>query len=158
MGDDLGNTRNKWYGGSLATDGVIYCIPDRANRILSIDPWKEYTSSLKYIMIQRPEQLGCIFNPSDDMLTETNFDRAVTKFGYKKVMKVLETCMPPADRLCVVSNLYPIMIAASFKMSDISVIYQLLRKSPSLVHCIGNTCTASYDTDSHKKRKRLANP
>ena len=122
VGGDFGNTRNKWYGGSLASDRVIYCIPDRANRILlsSIDPWKEYTSSLKNIMIQLPEQLiGCIFHPSDDMPTETNFDRAVTKFGYKKVMKVLEACMPPADRLCVVSNLYPVMIAASFKMSDI---------------------------------------
>ena len=79
----------KWDGGSLASDGVTYCIPDHANRILSIDPWKEYTIfSLENIMIELPEQLGCIFNPSDDMPTETNFDRAVIKFGYKKVMGI----------------------------------------------------------------------
>ena len=137
---------------------VQYCMNSILMYSTCIDPWNEYISTLDNNMVQHPEQLVCIFHPSDDITTETNFDRAVTKFGYKKVMKVLEACMPPADRLCVVSNLYPVMIAASFKMSDISVIYQLLRKSPSLVHCIGNTCTASYDTDSRKKRKRLANP
>ena len=138
----------KWYGGSLASDGVIYCFPRYARRILSIDPWKEYTLSLESNMVQHPEQLGCLFQPS--------FDRAVTKFGYKKVMGVLEACMPPADRLCAVSNFHPFMIAASYKKSDMSVIYQLFRKSPYLVDCIGNT--SSYDRDGSKKRKRLTKP
>ena len=138
-GDDFGDTLSKWFGGCLAADGVIYCIPDHTNRILSIDPWKEYTSSLENIMIERPEQLGCIFYPSDDMPTETNFDRAVIKFGYKKVMKALEACMHPVDQLCATSNLYPVMIAASFDMIDVSVIYHLLRQVPSLMNCINPT-------------------
>ena len=32
VGDDLGEGRfNKWQGGALSTDGVIYCIPVSAN-------------------------------------------------------------------------------------------------------------------------------
>ena len=73
-------------------------------------------------------------------------------------MGVIEACMPPADEVCAISNIHPFMIAASYKRSDISVIYQLLRKSPSFVHCIGNTCTASYDKDSRKERKRFTKP
>ena len=90
-------------------------------------------------MIQLPEQLGCIFNPSDDMPTETNFDRAVIKFGYKKVLKALEACMHPVDQVCTISNLYPVMIAASLDRSDVSVIYHLLRQVPSLMDCINHT-------------------
>ena len=123
VGDDFGKMRSKWYGGSLASDGVIYCVPYGANRILAIDPWKEYTSFLENIMVQDPEQLGCIFCPSDDMPNNTNFDRA----GYKKVFKV---SMPPADEVCARSNLYPFMIAASYNHSDLSVVYQLLRLAP----------------------------
>ena len=85
VGDYFDDTNYKWYGGSLASDGVVYCFPRHESRILSIDPRKEYTSSLENIMIQHPEQLGCIFHPSDDIPTETKFDRAVTKFGFKRV-------------------------------------------------------------------------
>ena len=106
-------------------------------------------------MVQHPEQLGCLFQPSEDIPNATHFDRAVTKFGYKKVMEVLEACMPPAAGLCAVSNLHPFMIAASYKRSDISVIYHLLRKAPSLVHYIGNT--SSYDENSRKKRRGSPN-
>ena len=73
LGDDFGNNLSKWNGGWLASDGVIYFFPKDAEIILYIDPWKEYTSSLENDMIQHPEQLGCIFHPSHDMPTETNF-------------------------------------------------------------------------------------
>ena len=138
--DDSGNITSKWWGGSLASDGVIYCFPCNAERILAIDPWKEYTSSLENNMVQHPGQLGYIFHPSDDMPTDTNFDRAVTKFGYKHVLKALEACMNPAHQVCAVCNLYPFMIAASFNSSDVSVIYHLLRQVPSLANYINN-CT-----------------
>ena len=88
--------------------------------------------------MERPEQLGCIFHPSDDIPNNTSFDRAVTKFGKKNVMKILEDCLPPVARLCAVSNLYPFMIAASYINSDVGVIYHLLRQVPSFVS--GNNC------------------
>ena len=51
-------------------------------------------------MKQHPEQLGCIFNPNDDIPNETNFARAVTKFGKKKVLKALEArILPPEDQV-----------------------------------------------------------
>ena len=137
MGDEFGDVGHKWNGGCLASDGAIYCFPDNSKRILSIDPWKGYSSSLENNIEQHPEQLGCIFNPSDDNSMLTNFDLAVTKFGYKKVLKAFEAFMhPAADQVCAISNLYPFMIAASFNSSDVSVVYHLLRQVPSLVTCI----------------------
>ena len=133
MGDDVGQG-SKWRGGCTAPDGIIYCLPESANMVLVIDPLKEYILSLKLSMEEHPEQLGCLFHPSDDIPDDTNFDRAVTKFGYKKVLEVLDECMPFVDRVCTVSNLYPFMIAASFKSSNVSVIYHLLRQMPSFAN------------------------
>ena len=66
VGDEFGDVGHKWNGGCLASDGAIYCFSDNSKRILYIDPWKEYSSSLENNIEQHPEQLGCIFNPSDD--------------------------------------------------------------------------------------------
>ena len=143
LGDDFGISVDcKWHAGCLTSDGVIYCLPRAARRIISIDPWKDYSLSLEHKMVQHPEQLGCIFHPSDDIPKKTNFDRAVTKFGYKKVLKALEACMPSADQVCAACNLYPFMIAASFNNSDISVIYHLLRQVPA--------CT-NYNNRAHNR-------
>ena len=84
-------------------------------------------------MEEHPQQLGLLFHPSIDIPDLTNFDRAVTKFGRKKVLEVLEDYMPPADRICAVSNLYPFTIAASYESSNMSVVYQLLRQAPSFL-------------------------
>ena len=113
MGDDF-ETHDacKWIGGCAASDGIIYYTPYCANRILAIDLLKDYMLSLKVNIF--PEQLGCIFQPSDDIPDETNFDRAVSKFGLNKVLEVLDECIPPGDQACAISNLYPFMIAASY--------------------------------------------
>ena len=155
VGDDFGtHYEGKWSGGCAATDGVIYCLPDDANRILAIDPLKECVSSLKNNMEEHPEKLGCLFQPSDDIPDDTNFDRAVTKFGLKKVLEVLDECMPPADQVCTVSCLYPFMIAASHKRSNLSVIFHLLRQVPSLVSASTITVVTSNSAQSGKKRKQ----
>ena len=120
IGPDLGDEL-KWCDGAITDSGVIYCVPIDDRGILKMEK----------NMVKHPEQLGCIFRPSDDILTETNFDRAVTKFGYKKVLKELKSCIPPADEVCAISNHYPFVLAASYRNSDISVIYQLLRLAPS---------------------------
>ena len=154
VGDDFGTrVQSKWSGGCTAPDGIIYCLPDRANRILSIDPLKEWISSLKSNMEQFPEKLGCIFHSSDDIPDDTNFDRAVTKFGLSKVLDMLDECMPPADQACTVSNLYPFMIAASYKHSNLSAIYHVLRQVPSLASASIITTTCK-NTQSNKKRKQ----
>ena len=108
-------------------------MPHDENRILSIDPTKEYVSSMKKNMEEHPRQLGLLFHPSNDVPDVTNFDRAVTKFGHRKVLEALDDAMPPVDRLCALSNLYPFMIAASYENSDISVVYQLLRQVGSFL-------------------------
>ena len=154
VGDDFGRAHYeyKWRGGCAAPDGIIYCLPDLAKRILSIDPLKECMSSLKNNMEQFPEKLGCIFQPSDDIPDKTNFDRTVTKFGLGKVLEVLDECMPPADQACVVSNLYPFMIAASYKSSNLSAIFHFLRQVPSLVS--GSTITGTSNTAQHDKKRK----
>ena len=140
VGDDFGTRKDKWGGGCAAPDGVIYCLPLNTNKILAIDPLKEYTLSLKNNMEEHPEEFGRIFQPSDDIPDDTipdvtHFDRAVTKFGQRKVLELLDECMPLVHQSCIVSNLYPFMIAASCKGSHVSVIYHLIRQMPSFVHC-----------------------
>ena len=116
----------------MASDGVIiYCMPANATRVVSIDPWKDYVSFVKMNMEEHPQGLGLLFHPSIDIPDVTNFDRSVTKFGYEKALEVLEHCIPPADEVCAISDLYPFMIAASYRKSDLSVIYRLLRHAPS---------------------------
>ena len=149
VGNNFGT--DQWRGGCLAPDGVSYCLPSDAKRILAIDALKEYVFSLKEKAKKYPEQLGCIFHPSDDIPHKTNFDRAVTKFGQKKVFEVLDQCMPPADEICAASNLYPFLIAASYKNSCVSIIYHLLRQIPSFVNCMKDE---SNVTQSGKKRKQ----
>ena len=154
VGDDFGaHGQYKWSGGCTAPDGIIYCLPTSAKRVLTIDPLKEYTVSLKNNMKEHPEQLGCIFQPSRDIPDKTNFDRAVIKFGLNKVLEVLDECMPPADQACAESNLYPFMIAASYKSSNLSAIYHMLRQVPSLASASSIAAT-SYTTQSGKKRKQ----
>ena len=135
VGDDLGDDdKDKWVGGCAAPDGVIYCLPYNAKRILAIDPLKEYALYLKNSMEKHPEKLGCLFQPSDDIPDDTNFDRAVTKFGKKKVFELLDEYIAPVNQFCTVSNLYPFMIAASCRNSEVSVIYHLLRQMPSFAN------------------------
>ena len=81
VGNDFGKEGCKWSGGPLTSDGAMYYFPLNNTRIMSIDPLKEYKSSLENTMVRRPEQLGCIFKPSDDMLNNANYDPAVIKFG-----------------------------------------------------------------------------
>ena len=85
-------------------------------------------------MEEHPDQLGCLFHTSDDMPNDTNIDRAVTKFGQKKVLELLDECMSPVDHVCTVSNLYPFVIAASFKNGCVCVIYHLLRQMPFVMN------------------------
>ena len=86
-------------------------------------------------MEEHPEEFGRIFQPSDDIPDDTHFDRAVTKFGQTKILELLDECMAPVHQSCIVSNLYPFMIAASCKGGHVSVVYHLVRKMPSFVHC-----------------------
>ena len=147
VGDDYGQSQYKWKNGSLAADGVIYCIPSCAVQVLSIDPWKEFAMHVKNNMNGHLEPLRCLFQINDSDTPASNrtyFDCAVTKFGIGKVFEVLEEYMPPADRMCSYSNLYPFMIAASYEKSALSVIYYLLRQYPSL---LDHSCTG----DNEKK-------
>ena len=134
VGDYLGNGTFKWRGACTAPDGITYCLPDGASRVLAIDPLKEYALSLKSKMEEHPDQLGCLFHTSDDMPNDTNIDRAVTKFGQKKVLELLDECMSPVDHVCTVSILYPFMIAASLKNGCVFVIYHLLRQMPFVMN------------------------
>ena len=95
--------------------------------------------SLKNNVEEHPEQLRCLFLPSDDIPNDTNFDQAVTKFGHKKVFKLMDECTPPVDLLCTVSNLYPFMFA-----SNVSAIDHVLRHATSWVSA--STITASHTT------------
>ena len=159
VGHDFGTRDDhKWVGGCATSDGIIYCLPSSTNKILAIDPLKEYTLSLKNNMEEHPEEFGCIFQPSDDIPDETHFDRAVTKFGQRKVLDLLEKSMRPVHQFCSTTNLSPFMIAASCKGSHISVIYYLIRNlSLSVFRTLDSSSIYGLEGKSVGIKKRKCN-
>ena len=51
-----------WVSGVLATDGVIYCIPTDAKRILAINPIGEFLATTKAFLQQYPEEFWITFS------------------------------------------------------------------------------------------------
>ena len=132
VGDDFGNGNGiKWTSGAMASNGLIYCFPCRHNRILAIDPWKEFSVITKRKMDRAPQKLGFIFLDIFD-----HFDCGVLKFGEKKVHQLLEECLPPANESFSSSGLYPLMIAASLPNVPLSVTYFLIRQHPSFASSV----------------------
>ena len=92
-----------------------------------------------------------MYLPSDDIPHVTNFDRAVTKFGQKKVFELLDEYLPLVDQVCTISHLYPFIIAASYKTSDLSAIYHLLRQVPFFINNMNNNQSDSIFNDRKRK-------
>ena len=162
VGGDLSN-RGGWSSGALAIDGVIYCLPSYANRVLAIDPIGEFLATTKANMQEHPEAFGCLFQTihaeEDDEDDEdsalptslTNYDHAVLKFGHNKVFEILEKCIKPVNDYCEVSNLYPFMIAASCKESRACVINYLVRRDLSWLN---GSFLGSLEVNEPKNKKR----
>jgi hypothetical protein len=145
MGDDLGEGHDKYLGGALATDDVIYCIPYCTTgeqsyhtlpfcpRVLAIDPLKEISNILIYNFKENPHmKLGDLFL-KPYMCNETVYEKLLRTFDSEKVFQLFEECFPtdgewfgtPPD-----SNALPLfMIAASCENSSVSVIYYFLRRN-----------------------------
>jgi hypothetical protein len=48
IGIDFGDEiEKKWLGGAVASDGIIYCMPWKASRVLAIDPFRDFKKNLK---------------------------------------------------------------------------------------------------------------
>jgi hypothetical protein len=150
VGADIGQGYDKWKGGALATDGVIYCIPYCSKQILAIDPFKDISMTLQNNFRQYPHELGRIF-AKDDECNETFYCSAVRKFGIEKVFKFLvEECLPSDEEWADTrsySDLPLFMAAASCENSAVSVIYHLLRRN------VYDALSGNEDGVS-KKRKR----
>jgi hypothetical protein len=128
VGSDFGDTCDKWCGGAVTSNGVIYCIPCSATQILVIDPFKEFTIMLKDDIEQHPEDLGRLFAKNEQGMT--TFESALIKYGSDRVFKAIEDCVP--DHIpCGGINLQPFMVAALCENSAVSVIYHFLRSNPN---------------------------
>ena len=153
VGDDFGRHMHRWYGGALATDGVVYCIPCRAKQVLAIDPLGEFSVETKTNVEEHPEAFGSLFHTieaeENSVLSFTNFDHAVIKFGQSKVFEALEKSMKPINDFCRESNLCPFMIAAYYKESTVCAINNLLRRDLSWV----NSWISSFERNTPKKKK-----
>ena len=120
-------------GGALATDGIIFCISHGAKQVLTIDPLGEFSLVTKTKMEEHPEELGFLFriNDTDTTSNRTYFDCAVTNFGIRKVLEIVQEHE--------VYGLYPFMIAASCMESPLSVVYLLVRQVPFLIKTKSNS-------------------
>ena len=156
VGDESGYNDQGWSSGALATDGIMCCSPSIAKRILAIDPIGELLATTKASMQGHPEKFGSLFQKieaNDDSTPHaslTNFDLAFVKFGYSKVIEILEKCIKPVNDFYIESNLCPFMIAASYKESRVGVINHLLRRDLSWV----NNCIVSLKGNEPKNKKR----
>jgi hypothetical protein len=86
-----------WSGGALASDGVIYCAPALANRVLVIDPLRELSVTMKQKMIFNPDELGRLFVQNNESYSESLFESAVRKFGFARALRLLDECLPSDD-------------------------------------------------------------
>ena len=147
----------KWKSGALSTDGVIYCLPSTANRVLAIDPIREFLATTKTNMQEHPEEFGSLFQTIEQAeedsaphVSLTNFDHAVVKFGHCEVFEILENTMKPVNDYCKESNLSPFMLAASYTESSVCVINHLLRRDLSWV----NSCIGSFKQGTEPKHTK----
>ena len=144
---------HRWYGGALATDGVIYCISCRAKQVLAIDPLGGFSVETKTNMEEHPEAFGSLFQTIEAeenyVQSFTNFDHAVIKFGQSKVFEALEKSMEPINDFCKESNHCPFMIAASYKNSPVCVINHFLLSDLSWV----NSYISSLEGKAPKNEK-----
>ena len=153
VGDDLGEGYNKWQGGALATDGVIYCIPNNATHILAIDPFKEFSTTLQTNMTLYPDELGRLFlKDEEEECDETFFESSLRKFGGDKVFKLIEECLPLDAEWAGANNgnLPLFMVAASCENCAVSVIYYFLRRN---VHSLLTNYSDEDSSIQNKKRK-----
>ena len=154
VGDVLGGEGDlfKWFGGALATDGVIYCIPSCSTQVLAIDPFKEISMTLQKNFRQYPEELGRLFVKDEG--DETFYDSTVRKFGIEKVFELIEECVPldaeSADTHSTSTALPLFMVAASCENCAASVIYYLLRRN---AHVLANYSVEDSNIIQNKKRK-----
>ena len=150
------NFEYQWSDGVLATDGVIYCIPNNANQVLSIDPIGEFLATTKANIQEHPEEFGSLFQTvpieaerDSTILSLTNFDVAVVKFGRNKVFQVLEKAMEPMNPYCN-EYLWPFLIAASYKDNNPAcAINHLLHRNFSWV----NSSISSLKGNTPKNKK-----
>ena len=72
VGVDFESYHSKWACSALAPDGVIYCIPSGANRILSIDPWGKFTATMKKNVEEYPQEFGLLFQIISDAVEDSD--------------------------------------------------------------------------------------
>jgi hypothetical protein len=154
VGGDLDERGFKWQGGALATDGVIYCIPHSypSSRVLTIDPFKEFSSTLQSNMKLYPQELGRIFLKDEEQCYETFFESSLRKFGGDKVFELIEECLPLDAEWAGANNgnLPLFMVAASCENCAVSVIYYFLRRN---VHSLLTNYSDEDSSIQNKKRK-----
>jgi len=85
-----------------------------------------------------PEELGLLFEKNRK--GKTAFELAFEKFGKDATWAIIENCFEDTRDVRIVernpaTNVYPFMIAAAGKASDLSTLYYLLRRNPE-VHII----------------------
>ena len=113
VGDDFGTNLPvyKWCGGSLASDGVIYCILYSAERILSIDPWKEFSMTVKHNIEEYPQYFGFLFErPEQRESSSSTLPHHQTQIDHRVLRRNCKKCYN-----AVVENLQKIGLTKTVK-------------------------------------------
>ena len=152
VGDDIACEDSRWASGAVASDGVIYCMPQGGRQVLAIDPFREFAKTLEASMQAYPEELGRLFVKNSH--GKIFYECGVTKFGIAKVFQAIEECVP-LDAGRGDCDLEPFMVAAACENSTSSVIHFLLRRNPDALHFFaGNAFNSELENKDDRKRKR----
>jgi hypothetical protein len=148
VGDDIACEDSRWASGAVASDGVIYCMPQGGRQVLAIDPFREFAKTLEASMQAYPEELGRLFVKNSH--GKIFYECGVTKFGIAKVFQAIEECVP-LDAGRGDCDLEPFMVAAACENSTSSVIHFLLRRNPDALLVNYNVCNSESE---NRKRMR----
>lgn len=127
VGDSL-EVSKSWYGGALAKDGKMYCMPYDTDQILVIDPFTEFSKELKSNICKAPGTMGNIFAERSE-LGESFYESSVRKFGIQNLIESLPSDEEWNETLNLSNNPTPLFVVAAAANGGVPLIYELLQRN-----------------------------
>jgi len=115
-----------------------------------------FAMTLKAGMKYYPEELGLLFKKNSN--GDTGWKVAFDLDGEEKAWKTIEKCFEETHDAKIVerdpmTNLYPFMIAAAGKTSELNTLYYLLRRNPVVLECVGEMDGLDFGVDTKRERE-----
>ncbi len=131
VGEDFGcNTSEKWRSAAkLSDNGVIYCLPDQADKVLFIDPFRNFATQLKTDVRDHPKVAIVKFLFQLNEFGKTSYQDAIRMYGHAKVLSLINKCFP--SKVNFVEDCIHGTHNTSIKVDTFMVVAAYSQKTPS---------------------------